>query len=58
MSDRHDDERTLSREDEALVRNVADLYAAPPAVVRCWRGRRDGLVAADLALDDRSAHWR
>lgn len=30
MSDRNDDARTLSREDEAFVRNVADLYAPPP----------------------------
>ena len=30
MSDRHDDERPLSTEDEAFVRNVANLYAAPP----------------------------
>jgi hypothetical protein len=30
MSDRTDDGRSLDREDEAFVRNVADLYAAPP----------------------------
>jgi hypothetical protein len=30
MSDRTDDGRPLSRDDEAFVRNVADLYAPPP----------------------------
>lgn len=30
MSDRHDDRQPLSPEDEALVRSVADRYAAPP----------------------------
>jgi hypothetical protein len=30
MSDRHDDRQPLAPDDEAFVRSVADLYAAPP----------------------------
>jgi len=30
MSDRHDDRRPRAPDDEAFVRSVADLYAAPP----------------------------
>jgi hypothetical protein len=55
MSDRTDDGRSLDREDEAFVRNVADLYAAPP-MTASQRTRFDARL--EERIRDRAAHRR
>ena len=53
MKDRHDE--PLSRDDAAFVRNVADLYAAPP-MTASQRTRFDARL--DERLRDRAARRR
>ncbi len=55
MSDRHDEETPLSRDDEAFVRNVADLYAAPP-MTAVQRSRFDARL--EERIGDRAARRR
>lgn len=55
MSHRDDELRPLAREDEAFVRNVADLYAAPP-MTTLQRSRFDARL--EERIRDRAARRR
>lgn len=55
MSHQHDDETPLSGDDEAFVRNVADLYAPPP-MTALQRSRFDARL--EERISDRAARRR
>jgi hypothetical protein len=57
MNERHDEGQPLSREDEAFVRNVANLYAASP-MTASQRTRFDARLEERIRIRDRAARRR